>query len=60
MKNPLEKPADEKPIPVYTIICCNTVDELSQKVSAAIIDGPMVLHGKPFVFKDQVCQAIKS
>jgi hypothetical protein len=43
----------------YAIISCNTVEELSDKVSAALEGGTMYLHGNPFVFKDQVCQAIK-
>jgi hypothetical protein len=45
--------------PVYLIMSCNTVEELSQKVSAALKDGTWCLQGQPFVFKDQVCQAVK-
>jgi hypothetical protein len=41
------------------IFTCNTVEELSSKVSEALKDGTMFLHGQPFVFKDQVCQAVK-
>ena len=35
------------------------VEELSQKVSEALKDGTLCLQGQPFVFKDQVCQAVK-
>jgi hypothetical protein len=45
--------------PVYLIMSCNTVEELSQKVSEALKDGTLRLHGQPFIFKDQVCQAVK-
>lgn len=44
----------------YLIISCNTVEELAGKVSKALAGGTMSLHGPPFVFKDQVCQALKS
>jgi hypothetical protein len=43
----------------YLIFTCNTVEELSSTVSAGLKDGTMYLHGNPFMFKDQVCQAIK-
>jgi len=43
----------------YLIITCNTVEELSEKISVRLKDGSMDLHGDPFVFKDQVCQALK-
>jgi hypothetical protein len=46
--------------PVYLILSSNTVEELSQKVSEALKDGTLCLHGQPFIFKDQVCQAVKS
>lgn len=53
-------PAGEfKGVPIYLILSCNTVEELSRKVSEALNDGNMYLHGQPFVFKDQVCQALK-
>jgi hypothetical protein len=45
--------------PAYLIISCNTVEELAGKVSKALAGGTMFLHGHPFVFKDQVCQALK-
>jgi hypothetical protein len=45
--------------PAYLIMSCNTVEELSQKVSEALKDGTWYLHGQPFIFKDQVCQAVK-
>jgi hypothetical protein len=45
---------------VYSIIACNAPDELSEQVSAVLKDGSLFLHGNPFVFKDQVCQAVKS
>jgi hypothetical protein len=45
--------------PAYLILSCNTVEELSQKVSEALKDGTWCLHGQPFIFKDQVCQAVK-
>ena len=45
---------------VYSIIACNAPDELAGQVSAALKDGAMHLHGQPFVFKDQICQALKS
>jgi hypothetical protein len=48
------------PVPTYLIISCNTVEELAVKVSKALADGKMSLNGPPFVFKDQVCQALKS
>lgn len=46
--------------PTYLIISCNTVEELAGKVSKALVGGTMHLHGPPFVFKDQICQALKS
>jgi hypothetical protein len=46
-------------VPIYLILSCNTVEELSQKVSERLKDGSMFLHGQVFVFKDQVCQALK-
>jgi hypothetical protein len=48
-----------KGVPIYSIVSCNTVEELSQKASVALTDGSMYLHGHPFVFKDQICQAFK-
>jgi hypothetical protein len=48
-----------KGVPIFLILSCNTVEELSQKVSEALKDGSMYLHGHPFVFKDQVCQSLK-
>jgi hypothetical protein len=35
------------------------VEELAQKVSDALADGSMHLHGHPFVFNSEVCQAVK-
>jgi hypothetical protein len=52
-----EKP-DEKRTP-YFLICTNTPDELSEKVSAFLQGGVTYLHGQPFVFKDQICQCLK-
>jgi hypothetical protein len=52
-----EKP-DEKRIP-YFLICTNTPDELSEKVSTFLLGGGMYVHGQPFVFKDQICQCLK-
>jgi hypothetical protein len=49
-----------KDTPRFIIMSCNTVEELSQKVSEALKDGTWCLHGQPFIFKDQVCQAVKS
>lgn len=43
----------------FAIIACNTPDELAVKVSSSLKDGKMFLHGQPFVFKDQICQALK-
>lgn len=48
-----------KNAPGYSIISCNTVEELSAKVCEALKGGVMFLHGPPFVFKDQICQALK-
>jgi hypothetical protein len=48
-----------KDTPGFIIMSCNTVEELSQKVSEALNDGTLCLHGQPFIFKDQVCQAVK-
>jgi hypothetical protein len=48
-----------KGAPAFFIISCNTVEELSQKVSEGLKDGTLCLHGQPFVFKDQICQALK-
>jgi hypothetical protein len=48
------------PVPTYLIISCNTVEELALKVSKALAGDTMSLNGPPFVFKDQVCQALKS
>jgi hypothetical protein len=48
------------PLLTYLIVSCNTVEELAIKVSKALADGKMSLNGPPFVFKDQVCQALKS
>jgi hypothetical protein len=50
----------DSPTPAYLIVSCNTVEELAAKVSKALAVGKMSLHGPPFVFKDQVCQALKS
>jgi hypothetical protein len=47
------------PKPRFVIFTCNTAEELSSKVSAALKDRTMILHGQPFVFKDQMCQAVK-
>jgi len=47
-------------IPAYLIISCNTVEELASKVSKALAGGTMSLNGPPFVFKDQICQALQS
>ena len=58
MNNPPDQPASAAP--VYLILSCNTVEELAGKVSKALAGGAMSLHGRPFVFKDQVCQALKS
>jgi hypothetical protein len=46
-------------VPIFMIMSCNTVEELSRKVSEALKDGSMYLHGHPFVFKDQICQSLK-
>jgi hypothetical protein len=43
----------------YLIMSCNTIEELSAKVTEALKDGKMFLHGQAFVFKDQVCQTVK-
>jgi hypothetical protein len=43
----------------YFLICTNTPDELSEKVSASLQTGAAYLHGQPFVFKDQICQCLK-
>jgi hypothetical protein len=59
LTNPLEIPIVPKGTAGYLIISCNTVEELSGKVSVGLKDGIMFLHGNPFVFKDQICQAIK-
>ena len=61
---PGKKQLEEMPKPsvreaAYLIISCNTVEELSDKVSVGLKDGSMFLHGGPFVFKDQVCQTLK-
>jgi hypothetical protein len=55
-----QSPVGVKPTSVYSIIACNAPDELSEQVSAALKDGSLFLHGQPFVFKDQICQAVKS
>jgi hypothetical protein len=52
-----EKP-DEKFTP-YFLVCTNTPDELSEKVSKLLLAGGMSVHGQPFVFKDQICQCLK-
>ena len=59
MKTSTESSGSVKGTPVYLILSCNTVEELSQKVSEALKDGTLCLQGQPFVFKDQVCQAVK-
>lgn len=59
MKTSTESSDSVKGTPVYLILSCNTVEELSQMVSEALKDGTLCLHGQPFVFKDQVCQAVK-
>ncbi len=60
MNKSLETVGAIKNLPAYTILSCNTVEELSAKVSEALNGGLMFLHGPPFVFKDQICQALKS
>jgi hypothetical protein len=52
-------PTEPIPKPGFVIFTCNTAEELSSKVSEALKDGTMFLHGQPFVFKDQMCQAVK-
>jgi hypothetical protein len=60
----MENPLLQTPVPLtansgYSIIACNTPDELSAQVSAMLKGGATYLHGQPFVFKDQICQAVK-
>lgn len=54
---PASVPKLEK-APSYTVICCSSLQELEQKVSKLLDGGSYRLHGPPFVFHDQICQAM--
>jgi hypothetical protein len=59
LKEPLEPTSQLKGKSGYRIMSATSAEELSQKVSHALMDGTMHLHGHPFVFNKKVCQAIK-
>jgi Domain of unknown function (DUF1737) len=42
----------------YAVITSADITELEQKVSKLIDGGNYRLHGQPFVFRDQICQAL--
>jgi hypothetical protein len=44
----------------YTIVACGDSHELDVKISKMLDGGTWRLHGNPFVFRDQVCQAMTS
>ena len=44
--------------PSYTVLACATLQELEQKVSKLLDGGSYRLHGPPFIFHDQICQAM--
>ncbi|HEV2694379.1 MAG TPA: hypothetical protein VG347_15915 [Verrucomicrobiae bacterium] len=65
MAKPIAKEVEEASntfngTPIYLILSCNTVEELSREISERLNYGSLFLHGQVFVFKDQVCQALKS
>ena len=52
-------PKVEKPL-TYTIVASSDLHELDTKISKMLDGGTWKLHGPPFVFRDQVCQAMTS
>ena len=43
--------------PAYQILSANSIHELERQAIAALKAG-MRLHGYPFAFKDNICQAV--
>jgi hypothetical protein len=52
-------PKVDKPL-AYTIVTSSDLHELDVKISKMLDGGTWKLHGQPFVFRDQVCQAMTS
>jgi len=42
----------------YIVIIATDVTEFEQKISKLIDGGSYRLHGQPFVYRDQMCQAL--
>jgi hypothetical protein len=45
-------------VPIFLIMSGNTVEELSKKVSEALTDGPMFLHGQPLCLRIKSARAL--
>jgi len=44
----------------YTIVAHADIHELETRISKMLDGGTWKLHGQPFVYRDQVCQAMTS
>jgi hypothetical protein len=42
----------------FSVIASPDIADLEQKVSKLIDGGNYRLHGQPFVYRDQICQAL--
>ena len=52
------RPAGLEKARSYIIVSAADITDFEQKISKLIDGGSYRLHGQPFVFRDQMCQAL--
>ena len=55
---PSNRPAGLEKARSYIIVTATDITDFEQKISKLIDGGSYRLHGQPFVFRDQMCQAL--